>query len=73
MKDKYTMYPIKVTEDLRGKLDLIGKENLICSFSFDKWNDLLLIEVLDKKQKGECKERTSPNRSPLRVKREDEI
>jgi len=44
-KKKFIMYPIQVVEDLRGKLDLIGKENLICNFSFDKWNNLLLIEV----------------------------
>ena len=41
-------YPIKVTKDVRKDLrEIIGK-NIECCISFDKWNNLLLIEVFRK-------------------------
>lgn len=44
-------YPIKVIKDVREDLrEIIGK-NINCCISFDKWNNLLLIEVFKENEK----------------------
>ena len=45
MNKKRTVYPVEVTKDIREDLrEIIGKD-ILCCIHFDKWNNLLLIEV----------------------------
>lgn len=43
---KGKVFPIMVKEDIREEIkELLINGNLNCSFSFDKWNNILLVEV----------------------------